>query len=577
MVEVRGTGVLPSEVVLPKRIGRYEILGQLAAGGMAEILLARLYGPADFKRAVVIKRILRSYATNASFVRMFLDEARVVASLRHPNVVHVQELGEHDDDPFLVMEYVAGENASSLLKRTTTAGEPLDPRLAAHLVAEACAGLHAAHELEGDDGKKQNLVHRDVSPQNVLVGYDGHVKLVDFGVVLVDRRSSRTEPGEVKGKFDYMSPEQMLGKPLDRRSDIFSLGIVLYELATGRRLFKRASHAKTIDAICKEPVVPPSRVVSPVASPEGAPFPKRLDEIVLRALSKEPGDRYATAADMRKDLLEVARELPSPVEALADRMRALFADRIAEKQEMLRHVSEGSQVFHVPAGETDEDVDVPSAPDHTVIDAHVAPLVASGPQLYSSPPPSSTAPRSTALALVAGLALVAVFALGLGWQLRSSGASSPPPPHDEDIEVSAAPEDAPGSPLSTADPSAQTAGPATESDAGTAPQESSSVMVHVDTKPTGARVRVDDIEMGATPVALRLPKGTTPVRLEVRRPGFVTVSQTVTPDADQKLFVALSTASVSPSTARGGRPGKSPASAATSPPSTSSTGFRRFD
>jgi serine/threonine-protein kinase len=528
--------------VLPKRIGRYEVLGQLAAGGMAEILLARLSGPADFQRAVVIKRILRSYAANESFVRMFLDEARIVASLRHPNVVHVQELGEHEGDPFLVMEYVAGENLSSLLKRSVASGEALDPRLAAHVVADACAGLHAAHELASDDGRPQNLVHRDVSPQNVLVGYDGHVKLVDFGVALVEQRSTRTEPGEVKGKFDYMSPEQMLGQPLDRRSDVFSLGIVLYELSTGRRLFKRASHAKTIEAICREPVVPPSRVITP----GGPPYPPRLEAIVMRALAKEKDGRYASAAEMRKDLLEVARDLASPTDALAERMRRLFPDRIAEKDEMLRRVGAGDELSHVPPGETDEAVEVPNAPEPTIIDPR-------------DPRPPPEAARRWRLAAIAAasvaIALAAVAAI-------ASRRAAPPAP-------------ATAAAASATDPVVAPPGPP--------PAE---VSVHVETKPTGARVVVGGTDRGETPLDLRLPRGSGPVSIEVRRQGYVTIAQPITPDADQKVLVALTPVPVRgrpaarPSKTVSGAPtgAAPPARPPAAPTSTAGApGFRRFD
>jgi serine/threonine-protein kinase len=511
--------------VLPARIGRYEVLGQLAAGGMAEILLARLSGPADFKRAVVIKRILRSYAANEAFVRMFLDEARIVASLRHPNVVHVQELGEHDGEAFLVMEYVAGENAASLLKRCVASGEPLDPRLAAHLVAEVCAGLHAAHDLTDDDGRPQNLVHRDVSPQNVLVGYDGHVKLVDFGVALVDRRGTRTEPGEVKGKFDYMSPEQGLGKPLDRRSDLFSLGIVLYELSTGRRLFKRPSAAKSIEAICREPIVPPSRAMS-----GSAKYPPKLEAIVMRALAKDPAARYATAAEMRLDLLEAAREITSPVEALADRMRRLFPDRIAEKEDLLRKVREGEGLSHVPAGETDENVDVPVAPEATLVDTD--------PRLAAV---RARRWRNTTIA-VAASAVVVVTALALavrGRGVTSTPSAAPPPPP----------------PLATA-----------------ADASNEEIFVHVETRPAGARVLIGGQDRGETPIELLVARGNQPLLLELERQGYAKATQQIIPDADQKVLVGLT-----PLVVNHRRPATRPTKAPRTTAPTSSAGFRRFD
>ncbi|MBX3191631.1 MAG: serine/threonine protein kinase [Labilithrix sp.] len=340
--------------MLPKRVGHFEILGQLATGGMAEILLARGAGPASAPRAVVIKQILPQYASTASFVAMFLDEARAIARIRHPNVVQVEELGEDEGRLFLVLEYVAGENLASVLKRSVAANEKLGAGLVAWIVAEACAGLHAAHELVTDDGRSQNLVHRDVSPQNLFVAYDGHVKLLDFGVAIMAERVAKTATGDVKGKLEYMSPEHARGERLDRRSDIFAMGVVLYELGTGRRLFKRASPGHTIDAICREPILPPSRLV------DG--FPRGLEAVCMKALAKRPEDRYATAAEMRAALLDVAREVASPTQALAERMRRWFPDRIAEKEEMLRRVRAGAELAKVPAGEIDERVEVPVVP-----------------------------------------------------------------------------------------------------------------------------------------------------------------------------------------------------------------------
>jgi eukaryotic-like serine/threonine-protein kinase len=509
--------------VLPARIGRYEVLGQLAAGGMAEILLARLSGPADFRRAVVIKRILRGYAANETFVTMFLDEARIVASLRHANVVHVQELGESDGEAFLVMEYVAGENASSLLKRCVASGEPLDPRLAAYVVAEICAGLHAAHELTDDSGRSQNLVHRDVSPHNILIAYDGHVKLVDFGVALVDQRAARTEPGEVKGKFDYMSPEQGLGKPLDRRSDIFSLGIVLYELSTSRRLFKRPSAAKTIEAICREPIVPPSRT--------HPTYPDKLDVVVMKALAKNPEDRYATAAEMRRDLLEVAQSLSNPVEVLAERMRRLFPDRIAEKDDMLRRVGAGDDLSHVPAGETDENVEVPIAPEQTIVETD--PRFA-----------SAAARRWRTAAIAIGVAVVFLLVTLTLFVVRFARK-----PESAAIAANAAQG-------STTDPAKD------------------EVVVHVETKPAGARVLIAGHDRGESPLEIRIPRGSEPVPVELRRQGYTTVAQQVVPDADQKLVIGLTPVPVR------GRPAARPITkpgATTAPAASGSAGFRRFD
>jgi len=506
--------------VLPHRIGRYEVLGQLATGGMAEILLARLSGPSDFARAVVIKRILPQFARSESFVAMFLDEARIVARIRHPNVVQVHELGDHEGDVFLVLEYVAGENLASVLKRAAVGADRLEPELVAHVVAEACAGLHAAHELVTEDGRSQNLVHRDVSPQNLFVGYDGHVKLLDFGVARVDDRVAKTEAGDVKGKFEYMSPEQASGRPLDRRSDIFAMGIVLYELATGRRLFKRTSHARTLDAIVKEPVVPPSRLV--------AGFPRALEEVILRALAKIPEERYATAADMRRDLLAFARAFPAPVEAVAERMQRWFPERIAEKEEMLRRVRAGDAITRVPAGEVDEDVRVPAVPDRT----------------ESASSRTRRRSRAVVAGAVAGAALLASAAA-----LALRGGSTP-------TVTSSAP-----SSSALATDAAVSASPP-------APSAARDVVVHVESRPPGAVVLADGVPRGATPVDVHLARGSAAVSIELRATGFAPTTQTIIPDADQKLVLALSPV---------GTRRRTPATAKPRTSAPASSGFRRFD
>ncbi len=351
---------------LPARLGRYEILGDLAVGGMAEILLARVVGPSGFERPVVVKRILPHLARQDGFVAMFLDEARIAAGIRHHNVIKVEELHQGDDGLFLVMEYLEGESAAGLMRRLFTRDETLDLGLAAYVVAESCAGLHAAHEMTDAEGTVQHVVHRDVSPQNLFVTYDGQVKVLDFGVAKAADRITRTEVGQLKGKFEYMSPEQCSSRPIDRRSDIFALGIVLYELTTGRKLFKRESPAETVRAICDHGIVPPSRLIEE--------YPAALEQICLRALEAAPEDRYATALDMRRELLAFLRSQASshalpqePGEEMSRVMNEIFADRVAEKREILRRVRAGSKVTHVPAGEIDEGVELEQAPEPTEV------------------------------------------------------------------------------------------------------------------------------------------------------------------------------------------------------------------
>jgi hypothetical protein len=303
-----------------EKLGRYELLGKLATGGMAEIQLARLLGPLGFERQVVIKRILPELARSERFARMFLAEARTVAEINHPNVVQIHELCAEGSELYMVMEYLEGESVAGILGKLWREGRVMDDACAALIAASACAGLHAAHELVGTDGRPLGLVHRDISPSNLFVTYDGQVKVLDFGIAKAERGAPQTDAGTVKGKKPYMSPEQALAQPLDRRSDLFSLGIVLFEMCSLRRLFQRDNPLLVYRAICEEPI--PS-----LADVRGRS--SELDRICGQALARSPGARYGTAQAMRRDLLAAARasEGGEPEERLAAMMAELFPDR----------------------------------------------------------------------------------------------------------------------------------------------------------------------------------------------------------------------------------------------------------
>ena len=483
-----------------ERLDRYQVLGHLATGGMAEILLARVVGPSGFERPVVLKRILPHLAREAGFVTMFLDEARIVAQIRHHNVIQVQELVHADDQLFFVMEYLEGESVAGLMRRLGSRGETLDPALGALILAEACAGLHAAHELADLDGIQQEIVHRDVSPQNLFVSYQGQIKVLDFGIARAQGRATRTEAGQVKGKFEYMAPEQVRNEPLDRRCDVFALGIVLYEVTTGRRLFKRASPAQAITAICSEPILPPSRLV--------ADYPPALEAICLRALAAQRDDRYASAADMRRDLLAYQREVTrheNPTEALSVLMQTLFADRIDEKQDLLRKMRSGSDVTHVPAGEVDENVELPSiVADLTRADAPLAKV-----------PPA----RRPGVARALLPALVIVTLGGAAMYVRRAPPSEPAGPA---ASGSALPE------LASAPRAAPSVAPV-----------AAEITLHVETQPAGARVLLDGRDRGVTPLDVKLPRSASSLPLELRRSGYAPLLQTVVPDSDQRLLLSL--------------------------------------
>src|SRR5690349_6346582 len=256
---------------------------------MAEIHLARLAGEAGFEKTVVLKRLLPELVASKAFVAMFLDEGKLVAKLDHPNVCEVHELGRDGAEYFLVMPYLDGVPASDFIARPRDPDRIAQLRVAAGIIVQACAGLHHAHELKGEDGNLLGLVHRDVSPSNLFVTTAGVVKVLDFGIAKV-RGAIETEVGTIKGKTQYMAPEQLLGEPLDRRCDVFALGIVLFELATHQRLFKRPSDYLSARAILEDPI-PRADAIDPA-------MPRALADVIARALSRSPDDRFADAREL---------------------------------------------------------------------------------------------------------------------------------------------------------------------------------------------------------------------------------------------------------------------------------------
>jgi serine/threonine protein kinase len=304
-----------------KMFGRYQVLRPLAMGGMAEVLLARSVGVKGFERYVVIKRIRVENGDDQNAVEMFLDEARLVASLHHRNIVQVHDVGEEDGKYFFAMEYVHGEDARMLLKRVKDRKESVPIEQVITIGAAAAAGLHHAHEQLGPDREPLGIVHRDVSPGNILLGFDGAVKVVDFGIAKT-KRTEETQAGEMKGKLGYMSPEQCKAKEIDRRTDIYLLGIVLYEMVTVRRLFKGVSRYETMAAIVGGEFPPPSKYRKDL--------PPELEAIIMKALATAPEDRYATADEMRIALEAFATKagMQTSPSRLSDYVKKMFGERI---------------------------------------------------------------------------------------------------------------------------------------------------------------------------------------------------------------------------------------------------------
>ncbi len=303
----------------PGGFGRYQLLEKIAAGGMAEVYKARMRGEEGFEKIVAIKRILPHMADNDDFITMFVDEAKLAAQLTHNNIIHIYDLGKEDAYHYIAMEYVEGKDLRSILKTASEKGYPLPVDLALFIASKVANALDYAHRRMGLDGKELNLVHRDVSPQNVLISFEGDIKLCDFGIAKAATKVQQTQAGALKGKLQYMSPEQAWGKKVDRRTDIFSLGIVLFEMLAGERLFSGDTDLTILEQVRDARSEAPS-----IKNPD---VPKKVDQIVLKALAKNPQDRYQNASEMEKDINSVLYSF-QPAPGPAD--LAIYMHRLVE-------------------------------------------------------------------------------------------------------------------------------------------------------------------------------------------------------------------------------------------------------
>jgi serine/threonine-protein kinase len=321
--------------VRPTRYGKYTLVAKLATGGMADIFLARLHGAAGFEKLMCVKRLLPQLAKDPQFVSMFLSEAKIAAQISHPNVCQVFELGEVEGSYFIAMEYLEGVPLAVFRRTDLYASRP-DPRLVAGLGLQACEGLHHAHQLKHADGSSLDVVHRDVSGNNLFATVDGIVKVLDFGIAKAhDRGAVKTSTGAVKGTYAYMAPEQLRGERLDRRTDVFALGVVLWELLAQRYLFRRDTDFLTFQAITSE--APPS------LGEIRADVPPALADAIARALARERDQRFATARAFGEALATAVAPLGGPLQAggIADALERGFVDRLRDQRAMLRQVRDG--------------------------------------------------------------------------------------------------------------------------------------------------------------------------------------------------------------------------------------------
>jgi serine/threonine-protein kinase len=405
----------------PARIlGRYELHGELAAGGMATVHLGRLLGEAGFARTVAIKRLHPQFAKDPEFVAMFVDEARLAARIRHPNVVPTLDVISEDGEIFLVMEYVQGESLSRLLRALAAKKEKMPPHIATTLISGVLHGLHAAHEAKSEKGLPLEIVHRDVSPQNVLVGIDGIAHVLDFGVAKAIGRVQTTREGQLKGKLAYMAPEQLEAGTLTRKSDVYAAAVVLWETLTSKRLFDADNEGAILMKVMESKVLAPSTL---------APgLPSGIDEVVLRGLARDPANRWATAREFALALEKCARVAP-PSE-IGEWMQAIAGEELARRLKKVADIEGGSIRLPV-ASEMSE-----TAPESSADGVRVGEVPSQASSISVSKSEQSASPivplhaswaRIVAGGLAGLLVVTVLFAFAGGGRGSRSAATSPPP------------------------------------------------------------------------------------------------------------------------------------------------------
>ncbi len=433
------------------KVARYSLLAKIATGGMAEIWLADQAGLQGFQKLIVIKRILESYSKNPDFVSMFLDEARIAAQLNHPNVVQIFDLGEHAGAYYMAMEYLPGENLSAVVRTGIKKGQPLPIPLAVRIMSGAAAGLGHAHNKIGGDGKKLGVVHRDVSPQNLIITLDGNVKVVDFGVARAANRATQTTDGHIKGKIAYMSPEQAGGTNVDSRSDVFALGVILFEVTTGTRFYDSAEMPHMIAQLCGVGPLPKASERNPLV-------PESLSLIIDIALSRDPAGRYASASELHEALEGWLHSQPEKVGpgAVEAYLKGLFGEQWGKRAEFIESARSG---LLTPSGlrrNLGREADV-SMPGNT------------SPELRAQRAAEEKSSSRTMLALaLGGAALVIALVVGGFWWMQANRGTTATV-----VEL----------PTKLAEPEKP-------------------AMVSIETEPTGAQIRIDGVMRGPAPVEI---------------------------------------------------------------------------
>lgn len=515
-------------------LGRYELLLPIAQGGMATVWAARQKGSRGFQKTVAIKTMLPSLSEDPQFEQMFLDEAALAARIHHPNVAEILDLGEEEDILYIVMEWVDGEALSTITKHAKKLNVTIQHHISLKVVSQACLGLHAAHELKDDEGQPLHLVHRDVSPQNVLVTYDGIVKLVDFGVAkAMGRAGGETTAGQLKGKVPYMSPEQARGGSIDRRTDIFAMGIVLYKMTTGLHPFLGENDLVTMKNIIGRPVPSPRL--------KNAQFPVELEQVILKCLQKEPEKRYQTMLELHQAIEKVQVSMGSAVvdDDVGSVVRSLLGDRGQKRRLALR-----DQVRALDERASSPGTAVPQAVQHDAVSELIPTRMASavrddilrvtGQHSLSQIPPAPPSqgdgtattsvtgrrPNRTGMVMAVGATVVAVAAVVFFVARTRSSPDDPGPAAQADLARPV--ETAPAAPATTAPAAPETTSePAPSATAAEAPSATATeAPVAGAPRPTGGK-KISAPPAGTTTSTGKIkPASGTQYVPKITNPGF---------------------------------------------------------
>jgi eukaryotic-like serine/threonine-protein kinase len=566
-----GLGRLPSEEVRltimgdqDNTFGKYRLIAELGHGGMADVYLAVVQGPAGFSKLQVIKQLRPHLADEPDFVRMFLDEARLAARLNHPNVVQTNEVGQEGRRHYLSMEYLDGQSFHRLIHRSSKQ-RPMPLSMHLRVIADVLTGLHHAHELTDFDGTPLSVVHRDVSPHNVFVTYEGQVKVVDFGIAKAATGSSETKTGVLKGKLTYMAPEQARSGRVDRRADLFSVGVMLWEAVTGRRMWSDATEVQILHMLTTGEIPPARQFVPNLA--------QALEAILHRALAYSPRDRYETALDFHSDLeryMTLTGERASNRE-LGEFTSDLFSDKRVEIKALIERQLRGlpSSATQPNLSSTLPQLDALNATGSSTHSQLVPSQMTGYGQQGGAPPTRLDIPASLAQVEVSGFPTVPagmsradldpyaltnspVTSTGIPAAPQGRGASTIPMVLGGVVVALAAiaalvyvsTTTKPADPATAANPptgatSAVVAPPSSAVAVDAAQVGANVAQIQIKTTPEDAKVYIDDVLLPGTPPTGKFPKDGASHKLRVEAPGYVTKSEYVTCDADRTVEVAL--------------------------------------